>query len=90
MPIYGLTGSALGYFISYALYCVIMLGVSYKRSGRRFSIPVFRWIITAGLALLISQLFASQLGGEYWGLVPTLAIAGACATIYIKSSTAIK
>ena len=85
MPIYGLTGSALGYFISYALYCVIMLAVSYHRSGRVLSMEVFRWIIMAGSALLVSQLFSSQFAGEYWGLIPTLVITGACATIYLKT-----
>lgn len=84
MPIYGLTGAAIGYFISYVIYGLIMLAVSYQRSGRVLSIEVFRWIIMAGSALLVSQLFSSQFAGVYWGLIPTLIIAGACATIYLK------
>jgi len=86
MPIYGLSGAAIGYFISYSLYSAIMMGVSYQRSGKRLSMEVFCWIIMAGTALLISQLFSSQLDGEYWGLIPTLVITTACTVFYLKTA----
>jgi PST family polysaccharide transporter len=86
MPRFGLTGSAVGYLLSYGLYCAIMLGVSYQRSGRPLSIGVFRWIGMSGSALLVSQLFCSQFGGEFLGLLPTLIVTCACSLIYLKNA----
>lgn len=85
MPLYGLAGAAAGYFVSYALQCAIMLVVSYRRSGRGLSLQVFRWTVTAAAALLISQFSVSRLAGEFWGLVPTLAVAVVCVVVYLRA-----
>jgi antigen flippase len=86
MPIYGLEGAAVGYFASYVIYGLIMLAVSYQRSGRGLSMKVFLRMVMAGSALFLSQLFVSWQTGDFWGLAPTLIIAAVSSVIYLKKA----
>ena len=85
VPLYGITGAAIGFFIGYVAYAGIMLVVSRKRSGRWLSPGTLGWFALATALLGASQFVVSRLDGQYWGVIPTGALAMLCAWIYFHT-----
>jgi len=85
VPIYGVTGAAVGFFVGYIAYTAIILIVSRKRSGRWLTMATLGWFFLAAAALGISQVVVARLEGAYWGLIPTGAISVVCAWAYLHS-----
>jgi PST family polysaccharide transporter len=82
LPIFGITGAAIGFFISCIGSTVIIMVVSRRRSGRWLSMLTIRWFALAAVALGLSQFIVARLNGPYWGLIPTCIISLLCAWIY--------
>lgn len=83
--LYGVTGAAIGFFISCIGSTVIIIMVSRRRSGRWLSVPTLRWFALGAVALGLSQFLVTWLNGPYWGLVPTSIISMVCAWIYYRT-----
>lgn len=85
MPIYGLTGVAMGYFLSYACYTIIMMIVSFRRSGQWLGRQTLKWFTGAAIVLGLSQWLTVWLDGIYWGLIPSLIVTVGCAWLYFHT-----
>lgn len=85
MPIYGLTGVAMGYFLSYACYTIIMMIVSFRRSGQWLGRQTLKWFTGAAIVLGLSQWLTVWLDGLYWGLIPSLIVTAGCAWLYFHT-----
>jgi PST family polysaccharide transporter len=85
VPIYGVTGAAIGFFVGYVAYATIMLAASRKRSGRWLSLKTLGWFLLCAGFLGFSQVAVTLFEGPYWGLVPTGTAAIICAWIYFRA-----
>ena len=83
--LYGVTGAAIGFFISCIGSTVIILVVSRRRSGRWLSVPTLRWFALAAVALGLSQFLVARLNGPYWGLIPTSILTMLCVWVYYRT-----
>lgn len=83
--LYGVTGAAIGFFISCIGSTVIIIVVSRRRSGRWLSVPTLRWFALAAVGLGLSQFLVAQLNGPYWGLIPTCIVSMLCGWIYYRT-----
>jgi hypothetical protein len=88
LPVLGLVGTAVGYFVGYLLYAVAMLVVVRRRSGRWLGARTLLWFGTATLLLLGAQGFAVLTHGGFLGLLPTAAAALASLAIYRRELSA--
>ena len=79
--LYGVTGAAIGFFISCIGSTVIITVVSRRRSGRWLSVQTLRWFALSAMALGLSQFLVVRLNGKYWGLIPTTIISILCGWI---------
>lgn len=82
MPIYGPTGAAIGFFVSYVCYTIIMMILAYRRSGRWLGWQTLACFFGAATILALTQWTAGWVGGLYGGLVPSLAVTASCAWVY--------
>lgn len=85
LPSFGISGAAIGFFISCISSTIIIIVVSRRRSGRWLSMQTLRWFTLAAAALGLSQFIVSRLEGPYWGLIPTSIISLLCAWIYYRT-----
>jgi peptidoglycan biosynthesis protein MviN/MurJ (putative lipid II flippase) len=85
MPIYGLTGVAIGYFLSYACYTIIMMFISFRRSGQWLGRQTLKWFAGAAIVLGLSQWLTVRLDGLYGGLIPSLIVTAGCAWLYFHT-----
>ena len=85
MPIYGLTGVAIGYFLSYACYTIIMMIISFRRSGQWLGRQTLKWFAGAAIVLGLSQWLTVWLAGLYGGLIPSLIVTAGCAWLYLRT-----
>jgi len=85
MPIYGLTGVAIGYFLSYACCTIIMMFISFRRSGQWLGRQTLKWFAGAAIVLGLSQWLTVRLDGLYGGLIPSLIVTGGCAWLYFRT-----
>jgi antigen flippase len=85
MPIYGLTGTAIGFFTSYVCYTTIMMILACRRSGRWLGWQTIVWFLAAAAILALAQWTAGRVGGLYGGLVPSLVVTSSCAWLYFKA-----
>ena len=83
--LYGVTGAAIGFFISCIGSTVIILVVSRRRSGRWLSVLTLRWFALAAVALGLSQFLVARLNGPYWGLIPTSILTMLCVWVYYRT-----
>ena len=83
--LYGVTGAAIGFFISCIGSTVIIIMVSRRRSGRWLSVSTLRWFALSAVALGASQFFVALLDGSCWGLIPTSIISMLCCWIYYRT-----
>ena len=81
LPSYGLTGAAAAFLLSCAAYCLILFVAVRLRSGGWLGMGTIIWCLTAAGVLSLAQFSVAGLAGPFWGLVPTVLIAGACAYI---------
>lgn len=81
LPYYGLTGAAAAFLLSCAAYCIILLVAVRLRSGGWLGMGTIIWCLTAAGILSLAQFSVAGLAGRFWGLIPTMLIAGACAYI---------
>lgn len=84
MPIYGLTGTAIGFFTSYVCYTIIMMILAYRRSGRWVGLQTLGWFLASALVLGLAQWLACWIDELYGGIVPSLAVTAACAWAYFQ------
>jgi PST family polysaccharide transporter len=82
LPLFGLTGAAIGFCASYVVYALVMIVVARYRSGIWLSWHTWLSILVSAGALLLAQLSVSRSEGLYWGLLPTAVIAICCFLIY--------
>ena len=85
MPIYGLTGAAIGYFLSYVCHVIFMMIISFRRSGQWLGRQTLKWFTGAAIVLGLSQWLAESLGGSYGGLIPSLIVTAGCAWLYFRT-----
>ena len=85
LPLIGISGAAIGFFISCISSTIIIIVVSHRRSGRWLSMQTLRWFALAAVALGLAQFIVSRLEGPYWGLIPTSIISLFCAWIYYRT-----
>jgi O-antigen/teichoic acid export membrane protein len=85
LPSFGLEGAAIGFFVSYALYAVVMLSVARFRSGRWLGGRTLAGFVAAAVVLLLAQFSVSHADGLYWGLIPTALIALGCFWTYRRA-----
>ena len=81
LPRYGLTGAAVAFLMSCAAYCLILAVAVRMRSGGWLGMITVVWCLVAAGVLCLAQFSVSGLAGPFWGLVPTVLIAAACAYI---------
>ena len=79
LPRHGLTGAAAAFLLSCAAYCFILIIAVRLRSGGWLGMGTTLWCLTAAGVLALAQFSVAGLPGAFWGLVPTVLIAGACA-----------
>jgi antigen flippase len=82
LPLFGITGAAIGFFISCISTTGIILMVSRRRSGRWLSVSTLRWFALSAVALGLSQFLVTRLDNPYWGLIPTCILTILCAWVY--------
>ena len=85
MPFYGLAGAATGFFLSYVCYTIIMMIVSFRRSGHWLGRQTLAWFTAAAIILGLSQWLTVWLDGLYWGLIPSLIVTAGCAWLYFHT-----
>ncbi len=85
MPIYGLTGAAIGYFLSYVCHVIFMMIISFRRSGHWLGRQTLGWFTAAAAVLGLSQWMIGRLDGLYWGLIPSLIVTAGCAWLYFHT-----
>ena len=85
VPLFGITGAAIGFFFSCIGSTVIILVVSRRRSGLWLSVVTLRWFALAAVALGLSQFLITRLNGPYWGLIPTSIVSILCGWIYYRT-----
>ena len=81
---YGLLGCVVGFLAGQLFYASLLVALSYRQSARAFEAGTF--VAIAGSAMLagLAQLFVSCLDGDYWGILPTLLVAGASSWAFRK------
>jgi PST family polysaccharide transporter len=84
LPLFGITGAAIGFFISCISSTAIIIVASRRRSGRWVSVPTLRWFALSAVALGLSQFLVGWLNGPYWGLIPTSILTMLCAWVYYR------
>ncbi|MEY4085965.1 MAG: hypothetical protein RLZZ405_153 [Verrucomicrobiota bacterium] len=82
VPAFGTKGAAQAFFLSYALYALIMLVMSRVRSGRWVSAATVLAAAVGAGVLALAQLSVSVTGGLYGGLWPTALVAAGCLWTY--------
>jgi antigen flippase len=82
LPLFGITGAAIGFFISCISSTFIIIVVSRRRSGRWLGVPTLRWFALSAAALGFSQFIVARLNGPYWGLIPTSILSIICIWVY--------
>jgi PST family polysaccharide transporter len=85
LPSFGLEGAAIGFFVSYALYAVVMLSIARFRSGRWLGGRTLGVFAGAALMLLLAQVSVAHAAGLYWGLLPSAMIALGCLWVYRRA-----
>ena len=85
MPIYGLEGAAIGYFLSYVCHVIFMMIISFRRSGHSLGRQTLAWFAGAAALLGLSQWMIGLLDGLYWGLIPSLIVTAGCAWLYFHT-----
>lgn len=85
MPIYGLPGAAVGLFLSYVCYTVIIMVLAYRRSGRWLGRQTLAWVSGAAAILALAQWTAGLIGGLYGGLIPSIIVTASCAWVYFHA-----
>ena len=85
MPIYGLPGAAIGFFLSYVCYTVIMMVLAFRRSGRWLGSKTLAWFLAAAFILGLAEWAAVCVGGLYGGLIPSLVVTASCAWVYFHA-----
>ena len=82
LPLFGLVGAAIGYFVGYAAYAMTMLVIAYWRCGCWLRPrTIISFLAAAGL-LCLSQWLASVVPGASWGVLPTCLVACGCFYAY--------
>ncbi|MEY4775643.1 MAG: hypothetical protein RL759_156 [Verrucomicrobiota bacterium] len=71
LPVFGLKGAAIAYFVSYGIYMVIMMTVTRIRTGRWIRGRTMGYFAAAAAVLLLAQVSVASAAGLYWGLLPT-------------------
>lgn len=82
MPFYGLPGAAMGFLLGYLSYTVIMLVLSFRRSGRWLGRQTLAWFFGSAAILGLAQWASGKIGGSYWGVIPSLAVTAGCGWLY--------
>jgi antigen flippase len=85
LPFFGVTGAAIGFFVSCIGSTVIIIMVSRRRSGRWLGVSTLRWFALAAVALGTSQLLVARLSGPYWGIIPTSILTMICVWAYYRT-----
>ena len=85
MPIYGLKGAAIGYFLSYVCHVIFMMIISFRRSGHSLGRQTLAWFAGAAALLGLSQWMIGLLDGLYWRLIPSLIVTAGCAWLYFHT-----
>jgi PST family polysaccharide transporter len=85
LPVLGLTGTAIGYFVGYSAYTIAMLAVARRRSGSWLSSRTLLWFGGATILLLGAQGFAALTQGGYWGVLPTGLVSLGCFLVYRRA-----
>jgi O-antigen/teichoic acid export membrane protein len=88
LPAFGLTGTAIGYFIGYLVYAVAMLALARRRSGAWLSTRTLLCFGGATILLLGAEGFAMLTHGGYWGMIPTGLVALGSVLVYRKAASA--
>jgi O-antigen/teichoic acid export membrane protein len=88
LPAFGLTGTAIGYFIGYVVYAVAMLAIARRRSGSWLSTRTLLWFGGATILLLGAEGFATLNHGGYWGMIPTGLVALGSVLVYRRAVAA--
>lgn len=83
---YGLLGCVVGFLAGQLFYASLLVALSYRQSARAFEAGTFAAIGGSALLAGLAQLFVSRLDGDYWGILPTLLVAGASGWAFRKFS----
>jgi PST family polysaccharide transporter len=83
---YGLLGCVVGFLVGQLFYAFLLVALSYRQSARAFEVGTFAAIGGSALLTGLAQLFVSRLDGDYWGILPTLMVAGASGWAFRKFS----
>jgi enterobacterial common antigen flippase len=83
---YGLLGCVVGFLAGQLFYASLLVAMSYRQSARAFEAGTFAAIGGSALLAGLAQLFVSRLDGDYWGILPTLLVAGASGWAFRKFS----
>ncbi len=88
LPVLGLEGAAIGYFICFLVYALAMMLVARRRCGLWLRRRTLGWFLGATGLLLVSQGLAGLLPGPYWGILPAGLTALGCFHAYRKAISA--
>lgn len=83
---YGLLGCVVGFLAGQLFYASLLVALSYRQSARAFEAGTFAAIGGSALLAGLAQLFVSRLDSDYWGIMPTLLVAGASGWAFRKFS----
>ncbi len=83
---YGLLGCVVGFLAGQLFYASLLVALSYRQSARAFEAGTFAAIGGSALLAGLAQFFVSRLDGDYWGILPTLLVAGASGWAFRKFS----
>lgn len=85
VPKFGNSGAAIGFFLGYVAYAVIMLVVSRRRTGRWLGRSTLGLFIFAAIALGLAQITTEFMPSSAWKLIPATSLALYCAWIYRRT-----